>query len=262
MEGHSLWRIGYIKVLVGALLFVAIIATAAYAHLAWTQSQDWMNGPMMINVVGEGEVIARPDIGSFSFGVQAQAPDAATAQAESAQSLNAILAFLRESGVAENDIKTENYSLNPRYRWEERACVGGICPGGQQILDGYEVSQQVTVKVRDLDQSGALISGAGERGATNVSSLAFTIDDPANLETEARSMAIADAKAQAEQLAEDLGVTIVKMQHFYEESQNPGYPEPYMMERSMMASDQALVPEMPTGENTITSRVNISYEVK
>jgi len=263
MESQSIWRTGYIKLLVGALLVVSIAAAAAYTNLAWSQANSWIDGSVIITVVGKGEVVALPDIGSFTFGVQAEAEDAATAQAQSAQAMNEILAYLAGAGVAENDIKTDNYNLNPQYRWEERVCISGFCPGGEQILDGYQVSQNVTVKVRNLDASGALISGVGERGATNVSSLEFTIDDPANLQAQARTAAIADAKAKSEQLAKDLGVRIVKMTSFWEEDGQ--YPiQPMYMERSMMAFDVEMssAPPLPVGENKITSRVNISYEVK
>jgi uncharacterized protein YggE len=179
--------------------------------------------------------------------------------------MNDIIAYLGEAGVAEADIATSNYNLSPRYRWVEEVCVpGSVCRGGERVIDGYEVSQSVTVKVRDLEQSGALISGVGQRGSTNVSSLQFTIDDPDSLEAEARALAIADAQAKAAVLAEELGVRIVKMTGFWEENQG-GYPvEPYMMARSEMGmgGDMAVAPSMPVGEDEITSRVNISYEVK
>lgn len=263
MEHTPLWHSTVIKWLVAAVLVTGVLALGAYAQLAWKQSQNWMSGPMVITVTGEAEITARPDIGSFSFGVRGEGADAATAQTESATAINEILAFLEASGVAEVDIATENYALNPRYQWVERPCTAeGFCPGGERVINGYEASQTVTVKVRDLEQSGALISGVGERGATNVSSLQFTIDDPATLEAEARSAAIADAEAKAETLAKDLGVQIVKMTNFYEEQGGGRYPDPYMMARSEMAMDTAVAPEIPTGEDTLTKRVNITYEVK
>lgn len=259
-----MWQSKTIKLLVAVLLFTGILATGAYANLAWKQASNWMGGPMMITISGEGEVTARPDIGSFNFGVRGEGDDAAAAQEQSAQAMNEIMTYLEEAGVAEADIKTDNYNLNPRYNWIERPCTGGVCPGGERVIEGYEAYQTVTVKVRDLDQSGELISGVGSRGATNVSSLQFTIDDPANLEAEARALAIEDAKAKAEVLADDLDVKIVELTNFYEEGDRGGYPEPYMA-RSEMAMDEAVAntaPSMPTGEDTITKRVNLTYKVK
>ncbi|HMA77874.1 MAG TPA: SIMPL domain-containing protein, partial [Candidatus Paceibacterota bacterium] len=250
MESTSIFRTTYIKVLTALFLASATLAVLAYAAFAYQQAKHWQTGPMIINVSGEGEVMARPDIGSFNFGVRAEAETAAAAQEQSATAMNDIIGYLAEAGVAEADIDTSNYTLNPRYRWVEEVCVPGtLCRGGERVIDGYEVSQTVSVKVRDLEQSGALISGVGQRGATNVSSLQFTIDDPANLEAEARSLAIADAQAKAEVLAAELGVSIVEMTGFYEENQ--GRPiEPYLMARSEMAMDGmggATAPSVPVG---------------
>lgn len=263
MESTSIFRTNYIKILTAVFLLSATVAVLAYAAFAYQQAQNWMTGPMIITVSGEGEVMARPDIGSFTFGVRAEAETAAAAQEQSATAMNEIVAYLAEAGVAEADVMTDNYNLSPRYRWVEQPCTAqGFCPGGEQVLDGFVVSQNVTVKVRDLEQSGELISGVGQRGATNVSSLQFTIDEPENLEAEARSLAIADAQAKAEVLAAELGVRIVEMTGFYEDDGR--YPvEPYMAARSELGmGGDAMAPAMPVGEDEIISRVNISYEVK
>lgn len=266
MDNHqsflSLWYVRFLAILI---LIGVVAALAAYTNYTMKQAKYNYMGPTTINVRGEGEVLARPDIGQFSFAVRAEADDAETAQELSAESINSILAYLEGAGVEEKDIKTENYNLNPRYRYEERICpMGSFCPPGEQVIDGYEVSQRVTVKVRDLDESGNLISGVGERGATNISGLQFTIDDESNLKAEAREKAIADAKAKAKELAEDLGVKVVRMVGYYEEEM---YPMPYhggfggdmMMARSEAAS---LAPALPVGENSFTATVNITYEVK
>jgi uncharacterized protein YggE len=266
MESTSIFRTNYIKLLTAGFLISATVAVLTYAALTYQQAKHWQTGPMMINVSGEGEVMARPDIGSFSFSVRAEAETATAAQEQSAIAMNDIITYLGEAGVAEADIDTSNYNLSPRYRWIEEVCVPGtVCRGGERVIDGYEVTQTVTVKVRDLEQSGELISGVGQRGATNVSSLQFTIDDPANLEAEARARAIADAQAKAEVLAEALGVRIVKMTGFNEEGEGRSPVEPYLMARSEMAMDGlggGVAPSVPVGEDEIISRVNISYEVK
>jgi uncharacterized protein YggE len=231
------------------------------------QSKGVYTGETVINVRGTGEVFAKPDIGSFSFSVLAEGKDANEAQTKSAEATNAILAFLKESGVAEKDIKTDYYNLNPKYDFNQAPCpmYASYCPESTPKLIGYDVSQTVTVKVRDLTKSGDLISGVGGKGATNMSNLQFTIDDETALMTEARALAIADAKKQAEQLAKDLGVEIVRMTGFYEET-NGGYPMPmydsYAKGGDMMEQAVSVAPSVPTGENTIMSVVNISYEIK
>ena len=266
MESQSLFSYSYMRWLAAGVLGMAIIALGVYACATWDMAENHDHGLATISVEGEGEVLAKPDIGTFSFSVRADGEDAASAQEASAESINAILAFLEDSGVAEKDIKTQNYNLNPKYRFEERVCVAGsFCPPGERVIDGYEVSQSITVKVRDLDASGTLISGVGERGATNISSLQFTIDDQSTLEAEARAAAIADAKAKAKVLAKDLDVRLGDITGFFE---NGGgyYPEPMFQARSMsldMAMEEAeFSPELPTGENLIKRTVNITYEIK
>ncbi len=267
MESQSLFSYGYMRWLAAAVLVMAVLALAAYAQATWDLVGQGQYGPTTISVQGEGEVLAKPDIGTFSFSVRAEGVDAAAAQEASAEDTNAILAFLDSEGVEEKDVKTQNYNLNPKYRYEERVCVSGsFCPPGERVIDGYEVNQSVTVKVRDLDAAGDLISGVGERGATNISSLQFTIDDESTLEAEARAKAIADAKTKAKLLAKDLDVKLVKIAGFYEENGGFGGEMYFAESRTMnleMAMDEAkFSPELPTGENMIRRVVNITYEVK
>lgn len=266
MESQSFWSKKYVHLLLTLVLVGVIVALAAYAHFTLKQARGVFTGETTISVSGEGEVLAKPDIGQFSFSVQAEGTDAVEAQNNSAEAINAILAYLEESGVDEKDVKTENYYLSPKYKYEERVCpFGGYCPPGERVIDGYEVSQNVSVKIRDLDTAGTLISGAGERGATNISSLQFTIDDESELQAEARAKAIADAKAKAETLAKDLGMKLDRIVGFYEGG-NGGYVQ---MEKATMAMDSAeegfgggIAPSLPTGENVIRSTVTITYELR
>ncbi len=254
----SLW---YVRVLAVLILVGILTSLAAYTSYTLKQARYGYMGPTTINVRGEGEVFAKPDIGQFSFSVRAEGEDAAAAQNLSAESINKIMDFLKNSGIEEKDIKTSDYYLNPKYRYEDRVCASGFyCPPSEPIIDGYEVSQTITVKVRDLDRSGDLISGVGDNGATNISNLSFTIDDETELKAQARAQAIEKAQEKAKQLADDLGVRIVRMVGYYEEE----YPRPfygYGGDMAVMESAKA-VPAMPTGENEITSVINITYEVR
>lgn len=246
----------------------AIVALGAYTYYAITQARYMTHMPVTISVTGNGEVLATPDLATFNFNVNAKEADAATAQTKSAEIMGKILTYLKENGVEEKDIKTEYYNLSPRYEYPEVRCMDWGCPPqSEPTLIGYEVSQSVTVKVRKTDDAGKLVSGVGDFGAQNVSSLSFTIDDDESLKAEAREAAIADAKAKAEKLANDLGVRIVRMSGYWEE-ENGGYPI-YGMGGGMDAVKTASYDraesapqELPTGENTITSRVNVTYEIR
>jgi hypothetical protein len=263
MDIKSFFSLWYVRTLIVLVLVGLVGSFGAYTYQTLKSAKYQYMGPTTISVRGEGEVLAKPDIGSFSFSVRAEAEDAATAQTKSAEAINTIVEYLKGADVDEKDIKTQNYYLNPKYRYEERVCTSGFyCPPGEAIIDGYEVSQMIEVKVRDLDESGDLISGVGERGATDISGLSFTIDDETVLKAEAREMAIADAKEKAKELANDLGVRIVRMVGYYEEE---GYPRPYYGyggDMAMESKEMAVAPDMPTGENSIMSSVNITYEVR
>lgn len=251
------------RVLVSAVLAMSVFALASYALLNFQMAKTTYPMPTNISVVGEGEVTAVPNVGQFSFSVIAEGATAAEAQEKSGTKINDIIAYLKEQGVEEKDIKTRDYNLYPRYRYEERVCAfGGYCPPGEQVQEGFDVSQTVEVKVRDTAKAGGLLAGVGEKGATNISGLSFIVDDTSGLKSEAREKAIADAKAKAEKLAADLGVKIVRMTSYYE---NEGYyPEPYYakMEMSADMGGEFGGAEVPVGENTTTVEVNISYEVK
>jgi uncharacterized protein len=255
----------YMRYLIAAVGVAAVVALGAYTYLTLKQAKYTHTGPIIISVVGTGEAVAVPDIAMFTFSVRAEADTAAEAQDESAESVNEILAYLKEQGIEDKDIKTLYYNLNPRYEYMETICNNfGYCPPGERILRGYEVNQSIEVKVRDTAKAGELISGVGTRGATDVSGLQFTIDDEEAIKAEAREKAIADAKTKADQLAEDLGVRIVRMTSFWENQPYlpfDGYGYGGRME-SAVAQDASIAPNTPMGENTTTVQVNISYEVR
>lgn len=220
-----------------------------------------------ISVSGEGEVFAVPDIATFSVGVTEEAGTVAEAQDAVNEQMDAIVSFLKGEGIEDRDIKTTGYNVYPRYEYPQTVCSGGYCPPtGERNLVGFEVSQTLSVKVRDTESAGDILSGVGALGATDVSGLSFTIDDEDTLIAEAREKAIADAREKARQLAADLDVKLVRVVGF---SENGGYPEPYYA-RAEMAYDSAAgmggaattKATLPTGENRIVSNVYVTYEIR
>lgn len=217
-----------------------------------------------ITVTGDGEVFAVPDTATFSVTVQEEAKEVKDAQDTATKKGNDIIAYLKAQGIDEKDIQTTDYSVYPQYDYIQGVCTAnGYCPPGRQTLRGFQVSQTLTVKVRDTKKAGDLLSGVGSLGATQVSGLSFTIDDQDGLEAQARDKAIAKAKAKADVLARSLGVSIVRVVGF---SENGNYPIYYAktMAVGMGGADSAVAPspEIPTGQNKITSNVNVTYEIK
>lgn len=211
-----------------------------------------------ISFSGKGEVVVKPNIATVSFGVQAEHLDVSKAQTEATTKMNNIIDLLKNKEVEEKDIKLTNYSIYPRYDYiQER-----FYPySGKQNLAAYVVSQTVEVRIRDISKAGEILSGVGEFGVTDVSGLTFTVDNEDEVKEQARDLAINNAKAQAESLAQSLGVKLVKITNFTE---GGNYPIYYKMNESMalgMGGDNA-TPQVPMGENKIISQVNITYEIR
>jgi uncharacterized protein YggE len=240
-----------------------------------------------ISVSGHGENLAVPDIATLNFSVVSDKATVAAAQADATAKANAITAYLTGAGVDTKDIQTSGYSINPQYTYQNAVCpqtvvtptnlpnvsVGSAgsgassgavvyCPPGKQTLTGYEVSQSTTIKVRDTSKAGDLLAGVGAKGATNVSGLTFTFDDPTAVQTEARNKAIADAKSKAQALASQLGVSLVRVVSF-NENQGGSYPQAVMYATASGATaDKAAAPVISAGQNTTTDDVTITYEIK
>jgi uncharacterized protein YggE len=216
-----------------------------------------------ISVSGYGESYSTPDIATFSYSVVSEKPTVADAQADATAKANAITAYLKSAGVDEKDMQTSNYSINPQYDYGTSVCAGGYCPPGKQTLRGYEVRQTTTVKVRDTSKAGDLLAGIGTKGATEVSGLQFTFDDPQQGQVEARTKAIADASAKAKELAKELGVSLVRVVSFNESS--GGAPVPMYAKAFDSAAGSAVAqsaPQLSVGQNKVTDNVSVTYEIR
>jgi len=221
------------------------------------------NLPNSITVSGDGEVYAKPDLGITSFSVVTDKITVAEAMAENTTKMNAVITAVKGQGVEEKDIKTTVFNIYPKYEWQQATCTRTICPPGKNILTGYEITQQIEVKVRDLTKVGDIIQKATDAGSNQVGSLQFTIDDEDIFKKQAREEAIAKAKTKAEDLAAQLGVKLGKIISFSENGNNP-YPVYDYYTKAMGAGtvEAAAAPSIQTGENKIAVSVNITYEIK
>jgi hypothetical protein len=222
-----------------------------------------------ISVSGDADVYASPDIANISFTVRESDLKVATAQSKVTTKVAAALASVRKLGVDEKDIKTENYSSYPKYEWQAGKQI--VCPAtasycppapGRQVIVGYEVSQSVTVKVRNIDSVNTVVQGLADAGVTEMQGPNFAIDKQDDLQADARKQAIQKAQAKAEVLAKDLGVTLVRIVSFSENSGGPMYYAKAMMETAAVGMGGAPAPELPAGQTKITSNVTVTYEIR
>lgn len=206
-----------------------------------------------ITVSGEGKVFIKPDIALISVGVTKNNIDFVVAQKNATEVINKTVNFLKSKGIEEKDIKTTSYNIFPQYDYIK----------GEQRFRGYEVSQNLEVKVRNLDKVGEVLSGVTKSGANMIGSLWFEVDDMEKAKADAREKAINEAKAKAKMLSQQLGVRLKKITSFYESEGGFSGPTYFAKEMAVgMGGDFAPVPSFPTGENEIVIKVNISYEIK
>ena len=219
------------------------------------------------SVQGEGEVVAIPDIAVISAGILTEGgTDLGALQKENTAKGNAIIAFLKENGVATKDIKTQSYRITPRY--QNYACdtrfFGDVEPCPPSEIVGYSISQEIVVKVRDLGAAGSLVAGAVGKGANTVSGPDFTIDEPELLQNEAKAKAVANARAKAVMLAKAGGFRLGKPVSIYEGYATP-FPVRYALDSKAegMGGDIAFpAPAFEPGSEDISATVSVTYEIR
>lgn len=241
--------------LVVATVFMVVLVILAIVALVVARKN--MSPVNTISVSGTGEVFAVPDVATFTITMQSQNKDVTVAQEEVSEQSSEVITVLEDLGIEEKDIKTSQYSSNPRYDYQRF--------NGQGEIVGYEVMQTLTVKVRDIEVAGKVLGAMGELDVSNIYGPQFEIDDPDALQAEARALAIEDAEAKAKELARGLDSRLGKVVSF-QEGGAEAYPMMYnIMEAGSSKSavaDMAVVPELPTGENQVVSSVTITYKLK
>jgi hypothetical protein len=247
------------------IALIALLVAAAFSFLTDFPHGRYENKPEnTITFSGHGEVTAVPDIANIYFNISKEAKTVKEAQALVAQIEKSSLDVLKANNILEKDIKTANASFYPKYEYKENTirCITYPCPSnGKQIIVGYTALESITVKVRNTDDVGKIIQELGTTGVSDLSGPNFSIDNEDGLKAEARKKAIDDAKEKAKVLARDLGVRLGKITSF---SESGNYPVP-MMYKTMAAdsvSIESAPASLPKGENTISSDVSITYEIK
>lgn len=202
-----------------------------------------------ISVQGQGKVYAKPDIAIVDLSVVTEGKNIKDVQDRNTKKMNGVIDFLKDFGIEDKDIKTINYQIYPRYNYENR-----VIP---EII-GYEITQTLEIKIRNLEKIGEILDKSVGAGINQVSSLRFWIDKDDELKEEARKIAIDDAKKKAKNLASELGIKLIKLTGYNDDSSY--YPVPvYREELGIGGGGPA--PEIQTGENEIVVNVSLIYEI-
>jgi len=206
-------------------------------------------------VTGKGEVSITPDIATLRLGVESQKVSVAEAQAEASEAMDKVMAALKESGVAEKDIQTQYFNIRQRTKWDRET--------DEEIVIGYQVTNTVSAKVRDIDKVGAIIDAAAKAGGdlVRIQGISFSVEEPSTYYRDLRGKAMADAEAKAKQLAKLAGVTLGKATYVSEGIQMP-LPPWYEMMGGMAAAPMPPMeapPPISPGETKISFTVQVAY---
>ncbi len=208
------------------------------------------------NVSATGEVTAIPDVAVLTIGVYTDAKDSATqAVTENTKKMNEIITALGEADIEDKDIQTTSYNLKPVYDWTEKE--------GRK-LRGYEVRQNASIKIRDLEKIGKAIQVTTQKGANQIGNINFTIDDPEELKREALERAIVKAKSKAEDLANKSGLKLGDLVNLYEAYAMPeGINRQIYAEKTLgLGGGDMPEPTIKAGEQKVRAEVNLIYEIK
>src|SRR3989338_4936214 len=259
---YQIFDNGIVRIaLIGVLSILTLFLLAKTISVAANIGRSSNPATDTITVQGHGQATLPPDVARISFTVENTAATVADAQAATTKQANAALDFVKEQGAADKDVRTLAYTISPQYAYPP-PCFSDFCPVRNPKVIGYQVSETIEVTVRDLAKVGEFLAGLGQLEVQNLSGPAFALDDSTAGYDAARADAISKAKEQADLLAKQLGVRLGKIVNFSESS--GGYP--YPIYGFGMGGDAAVskaeTPDVPVCENTYSSSVSITYEIR
>lgn len=233
-----------------SLLLAALVALPAMNASA--QSPAPVAAPAdgtLLSVSARGEATRVPDVASLSAGVVTQAADANAALRANAEEMRRVMAALDGAGIAERDIRTTGLNVSPQYRRGD---------GESPAISGYQASNTVSFKVRDVARLGEVMDALVAGGANQVYGPNFEIDQPDEVYDEARRAALAQARARADMYAGELGLRVLRIVSV---SEGGGFmpPQPMMAMRASM--DMAQSSPVSPGESTLTANLDVVFEL-
>lgn len=244
------------------LYFTCLLGLAACAHPRSIVLSP--SAPEGVRVYGVGEAAGSPDVARTQLGVEVRAATAEQAVADASQRMAAVIAALKQQGIAEGDLRTSQYALSFEQDAREpqpTAAAPAAAPKDAKPVGPrghYRASNTVTVTIRDLAKVGSVLQVASDAQANTAYGIQFDLEDDAALVNEARKLAIADAQAAAQELAKLTGVELGEIVSVTEEEPEDGQPTTYALASS---NASAAVP-VEHGEVTVRYGVQLVYATK
>lgn len=213
-------------------------------------SADQVEPEGVLRVTGYGEVTIAPDRATVTFTAVGRGDTAPAAQQEMNVQLNAVLRALEAFGLPEGAVRTRQFTLNPRYRYDS----------GQSSIIGYEARTQLEVRLDQLGRLGELVQTLVDNGITEVSRIEYSLQDVRAAQAAALREAADDARWRAETLAEALGQRIVGIAEIYDQSQGTAQPVPLTAMRAAFTAEGASAPEFPPDQLTVRAQVLVVFQ--
>jgi uncharacterized protein YggE len=245
-------RIRWLAVGLAAGAMFAAIASPAFApRPIYGLDTNGTAPEHTISVTGTGRVIVSPDVADLRIGVSVTKPTVKAARESAAETMTRVVAAIKKLGVADADIQTTILSLQPMYDYSTNSTPPRVT--------GYQLSNSVSVTVRNLDKVGDAIDDSLAAGATSFDGVSFRVDDPAKAEAQARAAAMAQAKAKADTLAKGAGVSITGVASISETTSPVPYPVYYAADAGAAAPSKSVPTPVEAGTNEVTVTVSVSY---
>jgi len=238
------------------IMFGGVYLNLKNVNLSRAESTEITQNTIEVN--GEGKIKATPDIANITLGVVTEAKDAKTAKDENSKKMNAVIDAIKDLGVKEADIQTQNFSIYPQYDWNY---VNPKTDKREKLLIGYEVRNNLDVKVRNLEIISDVIDAAIDNGANNSNNIRFSVSKQEELYLDALESAMKNAEAKAERLASVYGEKLKKPLKIVESSYG-GPREVYLnnyMAKSAVMEDAVSTP-IEAGELEINANVQVIFE--
>ncbi|RLT28158.1 MAG: DUF541 domain-containing protein [Chloroflexi bacterium] len=241
--------------LLGGLALVALVLgmtrdRVTVAHAATTN--DPQSG---ISVTGIGRATVVPDLGVINLAAQVTRPSVSDARDTAARAMDAIRGALKSQGIEDRDIATSGFNIQPQYNYRP--------DGGSPTINGYMVSNNVTVKVRSIDKVGSVIDATVTAGGNDVrvNGVQFTVDDIEKVSGDARRNAVANARAHAEVLAQAAGVTLGRARMIVEGGSGGSLPPLAVANTAGGKGAGDISTPVSPGESTVTVSVSVVYDL-
>ena len=204
----------------------------------------------LLSVSATAESRRVPDVATISTGVVTQAADANAAMRANAVQMDKVMAAIRAAGIAERDVQTSGINLNPQYRYIENQAPS---------ITGYQASNTVNVKVRDLSKLGKVLDAFVASGANQVNGPSFEVDKPEQAYDEARLAALQKAQARAKTYADALGLNVRRIVSISEGGAS--FPRPMPMMRTMAADAVQKETAVSPGETALSVNIDVVFEL-